>query len=46
MVNTGEFECISNAGYTNNYNPVDNNKIEKVFKHVFDNYADPIEQCI
>ncbi|WP_156305974.1 AraC family transcriptional regulator [Sphingobacterium endophyticum] len=42
MVNTDEFECISSVGYTNNYNPVDNNKIEKVFKHVFDNYAKEI----
>lgn len=39
MVNSDEFECISSAGYTNNYNSADNNKIERVFKHVFDNFS-------
>ncbi|GGE21852.1 MULTISPECIES: AraC family transcriptional regulator [Sphingobacterium] len=42
LLNCSEYESISSTGYTNNYNPIDNNKIERVFKYVFDNYPKEI----
>lgn len=39
LINSNEYECISSPGYTHNYNPIDNNRIDKIFKFVFDNFT-------
>ncbi|HTM97203.1 MAG TPA: AraC family transcriptional regulator [Pedobacter sp.] len=36
---TNEYELLSGAGYVNNYQLKDNDRMDKVFKYVFDNFA-------
>ncbi len=43
MINTDEFDYLSSAGYTHNYNPGDTSKIDYIFKFVFDNYTRGIQ---
>lgn len=38
MVNAQEYQLISSAGFSNHYSLKDNSKIDKVFRHMFDNY--------
>jgi len=40
---TTEFELLVSSGYNNTYQVKDNDRIDKVFKFVFDNYATEIE---
>ena len=39
MVHSGDFEYICSPGYTHRYNPVDNEKIDRIFKYVFNNFS-------
>ncbi|MFZ4863951.1 AraC family transcriptional regulator [Sphingobacterium sp. Mn56C] len=39
LIHTEEYIFLSSAGYTNNYRPQDNDKIDRIFKYVFDNYS-------
>ena len=43
MISSEEFDYLSSAGYTHHYNPSDNNKIDRIFKFVFDNYSRDIQ---
>ncbi|WP_293900163.1 AraC family transcriptional regulator, partial [Sphingobacterium sp. UBA5670] len=43
MLSSAEFDYLSSAGYTHNYSPVDNSKIDSIFKFVFNNYTGEIQ---
>lgn len=43
MLSTDEFDYLSSAGYTHNYSPIDNSKIDSIFKFVFNNYTREIQ---
>ena len=42
MMNTTEYELLASAGYTNNYQSKDNERMDRVFKYVFNNFKDEI----
>lgn len=43
VMHTNEFEYLSSAGYTHSYQSDDNDKIDRVFKHVFDHFSQEIQ---
>ncbi|MBB2949576.1 AraC family transcriptional regulator [Sphingobacterium sp. JUb56] len=42
MLNSQEYSFLSSPGYTNTYIAKDNEKIDKIFRHVFDNFSKEI----
>jgi len=38
MINSKDYTYLSSTSYINTYSAKDNDKIDKVFKHIFDNY--------
>lgn len=42
MLNSQDYSFLSSAGYTNTYIAKDNEKIDKIFRHVFDNFSKEI----
>ncbi|MEN5379058.1 AraC family transcriptional regulator [Sphingobacterium kitahiroshimense] len=42
MLNSQEYSFLSSPGYTNTYLAKDNEKIDKIFRHVFDNFSKEI----
>lgn len=42
LIHTQEYKILSGSGYVNTYMSKDNNVIDKIFRHVFDNYRNDI----
>jgi AraC-like DNA-binding protein len=42
LLNSQEYSFLSSPGYTNTYIAKDNEKIDKIFRHVFDNFSKEI----
>lgn len=42
LITTDEYECLSSPGYTHNYSSMDNDKIDRIFKFVFNNFTKEI----
>ncbi|WP_270087505.1 AraC family transcriptional regulator [Sphingobacterium sp. SYP-B4668] len=42
ILNTDDYHLLSSSGYTNTYLAKDNEKIDRVFRHVFDNFSKEI----
>lgn len=42
LLHSTEFEFLSSAGYRHNYQPEDTERIDRVFKYVFDNFREDI----
>lgn len=42
LITTDEYEYLSSPGYTHNYSSMDNEKIDRIFKFVFNNFTKEI----
>lgn len=42
LSSTKQYQLLASSGYINNYHPSDNERIDRVFKYVFDNFKEEI----
>lgn len=43
LIHTEEFHYLSSTGYKHNYQATDTNKIDRIFKYVFDNFREELQ---